>query len=497
MTKQILSIIFLMANGLLFSQNSLITKRFKVTELDNRTFAPIVVNTSDGKTVMIFIRPRAIIGKGTIITLSVFDEKWNKIAQKEHKADPEIIKIMGQSREKLGNLSTDLFSVIENSDNISLFYERTDVVAHLKIFKKDWSIKQMPDIAFDEAKAQITIFDKNRSIIKTGVFNNNFFALVPHKEDNQLWLYSFDKSSKLEKKLISMPVVKQTKGSGKVKELSFNKFADIFQQDSLMVFTFDSQDDNDKIYQTVVLNLEKQKARAMKYKYPNEGFFKEKDKTHTMTYLFEDKILMSVVNDKKYALSIRNMSTGEELKNISFDIRKDVPIANSKITKRDIAYRGGLSNPYWYREKEIKAEKYWDNFVGKSGFLGSSPSAFGVIDVVKIDSSLRFSFGSEFVSDVARSSSRTDGGGVTTTKTSCNRAKFDCDIEKSYLYSYLGAKGLNPISSQKENSLEAEYEKIALLDEKITCLELFRKNEKDYFVYFDKKTNELVVVSLK
>ncbi len=498
MKKHLLCALFLVLNIFIFGQSTLSNKRFKMGELDTRTFAPIIINTLDGKTVMIFIRPRAIIGKNTTIFLTVFDDKWNKIAQKEHETKPEIVKIMGQMRSKIQNFSVDLFNVIDYDDGISLFYERSDVVAHIKISKKDWSIKQMSDITFDETKIPITSFEKDRTIVKTGVYNNIYYVLVPHKEDNQLWLYSLDKTSKPEKKLIKMPVIKQPKDNSKVKEVSFNKFIDIHQHDSLMVFLFNAQDDNDKIYQTIVLNLETQKTRTMKYSFPKDGFFKEKDKTHTMAYLFEEKVLLSVINDKKYALSIRNISTGEELKYLSFNSYKEIPIANTKISKRSIGFRGGLSNPLNYTQEDIKLEKYWDNFIDKGGIFSASPNAFGVIDVVKVDSFLRFSFGSEYISDVQRSNTRTDyGTGTTTTRTSSSKSKYDCDIVQSYVNSYLDSKSLNPISTRKEDSFEAEYEKIAQLESKICCLQRFRKNEKDYFVYYDKKMEEVVIVSLK
>ncbi len=499
MNKLLLCTIFLVLNSFLWSQNTAVSsKRFKIDELDRRTFPPIVVNTKEGKTALIFIRPKAIIGKNTTIFLAVFDEKWTKIAHKEYVTQPDIVKIMGQSRNKLQNFSTDLFNVIEGEDAINLYYERTEVVAHIKISKKDWSFKQMPDIAFDESKMQITVFEKDRTIIKTGVYNNRLYVLVPHKEDNQLWLYNVDKSAKIEKKLVKMPVIKQTKDNGKVKEIAFNKFADIHLQDSLALFLFDRQDSDDKIFQTITLNLESQKARISKFAYPKEGFFKEKDKTQSMTYLFEDKLFMSVINDKKYALSIRNNSTGEELKNISFDIRKDIAIANSKPLKRSVSYRAGLPNPFNHTEKELTMDKYWDSFIGKGGFFGFSPTIFGVFEVTKIDSCLRVSFGAEYISSVTRQSTRTDyGTGAVSTKTSYSQLKYDCDIEHTYVNSYLGGIGLNHLNTKKVSNLELEYEKIAQLESKTCCLTRFQKNGVDYFSYFDKKSEELVVVSSK
>jgi hypothetical protein len=499
MNKLLLCTIFLVLNSFAWSQNAAVSsKRFKINELDRRTFSPLVVNTKEGKTVMIFIRPKALIGKNTTIFLAVFDEKWTKIAHKEYITQPDIIKIMGQSRNKLENFSTDLFNVIEAEDAINLYYERTEVVAHLKISKKDWSIKQMPDIAFDESKMQVTIFEKDRTIIKTGVYNNHLYVLVPHKEDNQLWLYNVDKNAKVEKKLVKMPVIKHTKDNGKVKEIAFNKFTDIHLQDSLALFLFESQDNDDKIFQTIALNLENQKARTVKYAYPKEGFFKEKDKTQTMTYLFEDKVFMSVINDKKYTLSIRNNSTGEELKNISFDIRKDIAISNSKPLKRSVSYRGGLPNPFDYKEKELTMDKYWDSFIGKGGFFGSRPTIFGVFEVTKIDSCLRLSFGAEYISSVTRQSSSTNyGTGAVSTKTSYSQLRYDCDIEHTYINSYLGSRGLNPVSAKKVSNLELEYEKIGQLESKMCCLTRFQKNGIDYFSYFDKKSEELVIVSSK
>jgi hypothetical protein len=71
------------------------------------------------------------------------------------------------------------------------------------------------------------------------------------------------------------------------------------------------------------------------------------------------------------------------------------------------------------------------------------------------------------------------------------------NVHYTYVNSYLGSIGLNHVNTKKVSNLELEYKKIGQLESKMCCLTRFQKNGIDYFSYFDKKSEELVVISSK
>ncbi len=487
--------------SVIFSQsNDVITKRFPITSKDDLLYEPLVMKGSKGETIFLYLKSMAILKTPSLLTV-VIDDKLNKIYEKETTVGKDFFKLLGEMRGKT-TVTMDRFQAVDFGDEFGLFYERSTDLAYFTLSKKDYSIKKNNEIELD-TKVPITTFSRDRSIIKAFPYKDLLYVLFAGKEDNELTVATVKKSGQVDYKMLKVPQIRLDKGNGKSKDVEFMKY-DEFEWKNDSLFTFIYQTDNDsKYFHTIILNVEQMKTRIAKYTYPSVGNAKDGD-IYRGAFMLNDKVFLSSVNAEKCVISIKNKSTGEEIKSLSFKNGGKNPYQNTDIINKEAQYViNNAPNPRNIKVEPANLEKFWKKFM-----KGGNDGNIGAVLVETLDTFYRVSIG--YQDDRYNSYSSTsyvnmihpnqpgNPGAVGTRAYTTTSSYFYKN--SSLFYSYFDKK-LEHIPTQKKSAFEDATEKVELKNSgfkaRATSMKMFKKLNVDYFVYFDNDTNEIVLMGSK
>ena len=477
------------------SDNNLLVKRFSLASKDNLVFEPLILKGNKNETILVYVKFINAFKPVKLLTI-VLDEKWNKIYEKETGDIEGFKKAIGEMRGK-ARISMARLQAVDYDNEFGIYYERSKDLLSFSLSKKDYSIKQNKDIEID-TKLPVTVFQRDRSIIKAFPFKNQMYVLFAGKEDNELTVATIKKGGTIDYKTIKVPQLKLDKGNGKSKELEFMKHDEFdWKSDSLITFIFHTDNDS-KYFHTILFNIDLMKARVVKYTYPTVGNSKDND-VYRGAFLVDNKVYLSSVTAEKTVVSIKEQSTGVELKSFSFKNSDKIPYQNTPIVERFAEYSRGNDNPHAVKVEPVKLEKFWKRY-GKGG----DDANIGVINVEPVDNLLRFSIGYQdsrlqTYSSTTYSSMALPNGGSTTPSARTTSTQYT-EKTSSDCYGYFD-KNFEHLPNQKMSVLEQQWETVFQKSSKLKELSLGMKKftiaGKDGFIYYDREKDELVLVKNK
>ena len=484
----------------LFSQSAeIFTKKIPVTAKGDLYFEPLVLKGLKNETILFYAKHLSANKPTTFITV-VLDPKLNKIHEKEFTPPHDLLKVMGEMRAK-ARFSIARLQAVDFGDEYGIFYERSTDLAYFTLSKKDYSVKQNQDIELD-TKVPITVFNRNRSVIKAFPYKEQLYVLFAGKEENQLTIGAIKKGGQVEYKTIKVPTIRVDKGNGKSKEVEFlgyNEFE--WKNDSL--FTFIYQTDNDsKFFHTIILNIEQMKARVAKYTYPSVGSNKD-DEVYRGASLLNDKVLLSSINAEKTVVSIKDKSTGAEIKNFSYKNSGKIAYQNTPIVEKEAHYEATDPNPRGRKVEDANVEKFWKRYN-----KGGNDANIGAINIEQIDTFYRITLGyqndkfstmtsTHYVNMISPNQSASPGSVGTHgfSSTSSWGHKYSTEF-----YSYFN-RSFEHIPTQKKSAFEEAIEKAETRNKGIAshCIAMKKCQiaNSEYFIYYDTDTREIVFIGSK
>jgi hypothetical protein len=489
----LLSYLPFISNG---QSDNLMTKRFALAAKDNLLFEPLILKGDKNETILVYVKFINAFKPVKLLTV-VLDEKWNKIYEKETAEVDGFKKTIGEMRGK-ASISMARLQTVDYGNEFGIFYERSKDLLSFTLSKKDYSIKQNKDVEID-TKLPITTFQRDRSIIKAFPFKNQMYVLFAGKEDNELTVATIKKGGSIDYKTIKVPQLKLDKGNGKSKDLEFMKHDEFdWKSDSLITFIFHSDNDS-KYFHTILFNVEQMRARVAKYTYPSVGSGKEKD-VYRGAFLVDNRVFLSSVTEEKTVVSIKDQSTGVELKSFSFKNADKMPFQNTPIVERSAQYARGNDNPHAVKVEPVKLEKFWKKY-GKGGDDGN----IGVINVEPVGSIMRLSFGYQdsrfhtFSSTTYPTMALPNGGSANLPSRTSTISQYT-EKTSSDCFGYFD-KNFEHLPTQKMTPLEQQWETVFQKSAKMKELSLsmtkFTIGGKDGFFYYDREKDELVMVKNK